>query len=222
MKVLIDRSIERNSITHKTVLVPQKIKWGPREQILEVAQRDPFPPRNDEIFRSEQLPYLAAICNAAKLGKLEFYTSDELRMEGIRQKGPDDGYMGIDLLRGVPIRSVRSPLVRTIIFGGFMSIGVTEEEQMEFFQSIRDSRFLQITNAVGEKHIDDAYHLWTAEEAKLDAFLTMDRKFCNVTNQKRKIPVSHVPVLTPKQLCQQMQLEPIDIEKLAEATNPYW
>ena len=126
------------------------------------------------------------------------------------------------MLRDVTVKSVQSPVTRTIIFGGFKSIGVTEEEQMEFFRSIQNPRFLEIANAVGEKHIDDAYHLWTAEEAGLDAFLTMDRKFWSITNQTRRITVSRVPVLTPKQLCQQMQLEPTDIEKLAEETNPYW
>jgi hypothetical protein len=62
MKVLIDRNIEINAITHKTVLVSRAIKWGPHYQTLDVAERIHFPPRVDEAFRIEQLPFLAALC----------------------------------------------------------------------------------------------------------------------------------------------------------------
>lgn len=221
MKVLIDRNIEINAITHKTVLAPQVIRWGPHAQTIEVAQRAHFPPGDDERFRGEQLPYLATLCNFAKEGKLQFLTSHEMRMEKLRQKGRCEGYLGINLLRDVPVKSVRCPAQRSIVIGPTGSNGVTEEEQIEFFRSIQHPRFLQITNATGEAHIDDAFHLWTAEEAALDAFLTMDQRFWRVVNQKKKIINSPVLVVTPKELCEHLHAQPTDIEKLAAGINPF-
>lgn len=221
MKVLIDRNIEINAITHKTVLAPQVIRWGPHAQIIEIAQRAHFAPRDDENFRAEQLPYLATVCNLAKEGRLQFFTSHEMRMEKLRQKGRCEGYLGINLLQDVPVKSVRGPVQRAFLIGPTGTHGVTEEEQMEFFRSIQHPRFLQIRNATGDAHIDDAFHLWTAEEAALDTYLTMDQRFWRVVNQKKKIVDSVVLVMTPKELCEHLNVQPTDIEKLAAAINPF-
>lgn len=221
MKVLIDRNIEINAIVHKTVLVPQVIKWGPHEQIIEVAQRAHFPPRDDETFRRVQLPWLATLCNFAKQGKLEFFTSHEMQMEKLRQKGRCDGYVGLNLLRDVPVKSIPCPAQRSILIAPTGSTGVTEEEQMGFFRSIRHPRFLQIRSATGDAHIDDAFHLWAAEEAGLDVFLTMDQRFCRVVDQKKRIIDSPVAVMTPKGLGEHLNGQPTDIEKLAAEISPF-
>lgn len=221
MKVLIDRNIEINVVTHKTVKSPRTIRWGPHEHTIDVAQRTPFPPRDDENFRREQLPYFAALCIFAKKGKLELFTSPEIRMERLRQKGRSEGYLGVNMLRDVPIKCVPSPIQRSILFGATVSTGVTKEEQMEFFRSVRHPRFLQIRKATGEAHIDDAYHLWTAEEAKLDAFLTMDKRFWAVTVRKNKIINSAILVTTPKDLSRHLGLQPLEIEELAAEINPF-
>jgi len=221
MKVLIDRNIEINAVTHKTVLAPQVIKWGPHEQIIEVAQRAHFPPRDNEAFRRVQLPWLATLCNFAKQGKLEFFTTHEMRMEKLRQRGRCEGYLGLNLLRDVPVRSIRCPAQRLIVIAPTRSIGVTEKEQMEFFRSIQHHRFLQIRSATGDAHIDDAFHLWGAEEAGLDVFLTMDQRFWRVVNQKKRIIDSAVAVMTPKELGEHLNAQPTDIEKLAAEISPF-
>ncbi len=221
MKVLIDRNIEINAITHKTVEAPQVIRWGPHNQTLDVARRVHFPPRDNETFRREQLPYLAALCAFAREGDLEFFSSNEMRMEQLRQKGRSNGYLGINLLRNIPITLVLCPIQRSILIGANASIGTTEAEQMEFFRSIKHHRFLQISKLAGDAHVDDAYHLWTAEEARLDAFLTMDKRFWRVVNQKRKVINSPVLVTTPKDLSERLGLRPMDIEELAAETNPF-
>jgi hypothetical protein len=222
MKILIDRNIERNAITHKTVMVSKQISWGGRVVEIPVAQRMPFPPRDKEKFRIEQLPYLAAACIAAKEKKLIFHRSFELNMERVRQKGPDDGYLGFDLLRGVEVKPVGSPAARTIIVDPSRGHnGFTEDEQMAFFRGIAEPRFLRIRKLVGEAHIDDAFHLWTAEGGKLDAFLTMDQTFWRVVNQKAHLIRSSVAVLTPKELCEKFDLQPRHLDELADACNPF-
>jgi len=118
------------------------------------------------------------------------------------------------------MKYVSRPVERSVTFAASGSVGVTEEEQMEFFRSIRHPRFLQIRLAVGDAHVDDAYHLWTAEEAALDAFLTMDRRFWNVVKHELKAINSTVLVMTPKELGEHLFLQPVEIERLAGEINP--
>jgi hypothetical protein len=221
MKILVDRNIEINAITHKTMLVSRSVKWGPDYHNFNVAQRVHFPPREDEAFRREQLPFLAALCASAKHGDPEFFSSHEIRMEKLRQRGRSEGYVGINLLRDIPIRNVPSPVQRSIVIAGDFTMGTTEDEQMEFFRSITDPRFLHIRKHTGEGHIDDAYHLWTAENSKLDAFLTMDKRFYRVMKQKSVLIGSPVLVASPEDLCGRLGLQPIDICGLAAETNPF-
>jgi hypothetical protein len=221
VKVLIDRNIEIRAITHVTAMAPQPINWSGHGQTVPVAQRVHRQPRDDEKFVREQLPYFATLCNSARVGKVEFFTSFEILMEATRQKGRSEGYLGMNLLRDVPIKHVPSPIQRSIMTGSAQSIGITEGEQMDFFRSIQHPRFVEIRKAVGEAHIDDAYHLWTAEEASLDVFLTIDKRFLNaVKNEKDKIK-SSVLAMAPKELCETLGLPPTDIEKLAAQINPF-
>lgn len=209
MKILIDRNVEIRAVTHVTEIVPQTITWGPHRLTVAMAKRLHRPPREDETFVVEQLPFLAALCETAKTGVVLFYTSFELVMEASRQRGRSAGYMGVDMLRDAPMQSVRPPVARSLFIASRGSVGLSEEEQMDFFRSIQDPRFRQIREAVGEAHIDDAFHLWTAEVGGLDALLTMDKRFLRVTEQRAKDVGSPVVVASPSQLCQRLELEPV-------------
>ena len=208
------------AITHDTEMVPRQTTWGPHNLTLTTAGRVHRPPREDEKFVQEELPYFATLCNSARLGKFEFFSSFEILMEASRQKGRSEGYLGIDLLRGVPIKHVPSPIQRSIVIGTTESIGMTREEQMEFFRSIEHPRFLEIKQAVGEAHIGDVYHLWTAEVASLDVFLTVDKRFRNAVDSQKARINSPVWTMTPRELCEYLGLQPTDIEKLAAGINP--
>lgn len=101
------------------------------------------------------------------------------------------------------------------------NVGLTKGEQTDFFRSIGDSRFLEICGAVDGAHIADVFHLWTAEAAGLDAFLTMDRRFLRVMKQKRRRAKSSVSVWSPKELCGSLGEGPTDIEALAAQFHPF-
>src|ERR1039458_9713610 len=109
VEVLIDRNIERYAVTHNTRMVSQTINWGPNPSTLLVAQRSYDCPGDDELFIQEQLPYLVSVCIAAREGKIEFYTSQELFMEAVRQPISKQGYLGINWLVNVPIKKIPCP-----------------------------------------------------------------------------------------------------------------
>jgi hypothetical protein len=85
-------------------MVPRTIKWGSHVHTVSVAQRTRHNYGEKEIKLREDLSYLASICGAAKNGDIEFYTSFELDREADRHAISLKGYLGIDLLEGIPMK----------------------------------------------------------------------------------------------------------------------
>lgn len=220
MKVLIDQNVRRNAVVYQSLKGLRTIRWGVHDITLGVLERQARSPRDDETFR-KQLPYLATVADLARAGRLRLFSSFELDMERWRQRSPGPGYVGLDMLKDGPIEKVASPAVRTmVIWGRRRSAKEWKDEQMHFFRTVRDSRFQDIRNAVADPsnpdaHIADAFHLWNAEVARLDTFLTMDSKFVNVMHGKGKGARSQVQVLSPKELCVSLGEGPTDIATLA-------
>jgi len=232
-------------------MVPQSAKWGPLQFDIPVAQRSHDQPRQDELFLREQLPYLVSLCHAAKETKLECCTSRELAEEALRQPFSKQGYLGIDWFADVKMTSVPCPvdrfaLMRKTIGPDFDSVkelqeaslssdaialwntglfisdpAVQKSKQLEFFRWIIHPRFVHLRTTLGEAQLADAFHLWTAEEAHLDVFLTMDKKFINKVHNRLAAVRSTVSVLHPKEICDQIGLPPSDIGHLASKINPF-
>jgi hypothetical protein len=223
MKILIDRNVERYAVTHVTRMVPKTIKWGPHTSTIPVAQRSYDRPGDDELFIHEQLPYLVSQCNAAKEGKVEFCTSSELFLEAVRQPISKQGYLGIDFLSGVTVTKIPCPVDRFLGMNKIIDplVDFGKDEQLKRFEMIDHPRFLHLRSTLGDAQLADAFHLWTAETASLDVFLTMDKKFLNNVYNRRKTINSTVSVLAPKDLCDQVGIPPADIEQLADGINPF-
>jgi hypothetical protein len=251
MRILADRNLERFAITHTTRMVPQSVKWGPLQGDVPVAQRCHDEPGEEALFLREQLPYLVSLCHAAKERKLEFCTSCELEDEALRQPVSKQGDLGIDWFHGVEMTKVPCPvdrfaLMRKSIGPDFdfakelqeasLSIDgialwnkglftfdpdILKSKQLEFFRWIIHPRFVHLRTTLGEAQLADAFHLWTAEEAHLDVFLTMDKKFVNNVRNLSAAIDSTVSVLAPKEVREQIGLAPSDIAHLASQINPF-
>jgi hypothetical protein len=221
MKVLVDRSLERHAGTHATRMMPHSVQWGAHQFELPVAQRSYDQPRENELFLREQLPYLVSLCRTAKDGKLAFFTSRELEMEAFRQRTSKQGYLGIDWFSGVQMINVPCPVDRFASWNKVIDPAVDfgKDEQLAFFRSITHPRFLHLRTTLEDAHLADAFHVWTAEQASLDVFLTTDKRFLNNVQNRLKAIGLMVPVMTPRQLCEKIGLLPSDIEQLAAEIN---
>ena len=215
-RVLLDRCARREAVTHRTVLIRKTIQWGGTTIAIPVAERKRFAPRPDETFKLEQLPYLASVATLANTGRVSLFTSFELSVEKMRNAEPDQGYLGFDLLEGVPIHSVASPMPRSASVSPDRSSGISEGEQKEALRSIVIPRFAEILRLTGKAHAGDAFHFWTAEANDLDAFLTTDKTFLNVFENIKSKLKSRTSVVSPKGLCDLLGVGPTDIEDLAQ------
>lgn len=223
LKVLLDPSVRRNAVTHRTVLEPQTIQWGDITQTLEIAKRRAFPPRPDEKFRIEQIPYIAALHEMVRNRQIRLYKSPEIRMEDIRNRFPDRGYLGLDLLEGVHLELAKSPFERTIVFSGFGDhVGVTKGEQLAFFRSIDAERFVELRMLINDAHLGDMFHFWTAEMNELDIYLVMDNRFLNPFRHSVEPKISTATsILTPRELCEKLNVQPADLEKIENENPPF-
>jgi len=175
------------------------------------------------VFVREELPYLVSLCRAAKDGRLEFCTSSELQMEAFRQRISKQAYLGIDWFSDVKLTRVPCPADRFASWNKVIDpvVDFGKDEQLAFFRSITHLRFLHLRNTLGDAQLADVFHLWTAEEACLDVFLTMDRKFLNNVHSRLKAIDSTVAVMAPKRLGERIGLPSSDIEGLAAEINPF-
>lgn len=222
MKVLLDPSVRRNSVTYVSVLRPKTVKWGDQESTIESLQRAPRHIRPDETFRHEQVPYIATIRQLDDQGKVSLYRSNEILMEDMRNRRTDRGYLGIDVLEGVEIKQAESPFKQSILIGGLMgSFGVTKDEQFEFMEGINDDRWEHVRSEIGSGHLADAFHLWTAEHNGLDAYVTMDKRFYNRATQVANRVKSSVNVHTPKTLCEHFGAPPTDLQQFEKENPPF-
>jgi hypothetical protein len=227
MRVLVDRNVVRNAVVTQSVLTPTEIAWGDKVCDVPVLTREARSPRVDEKYRIAQLPYLATVGEFARSGRISLFSSFELEAERWRQRSPDPGYLGFSLLEEVSIRTAPSPVGRNVVFGSFgRSVGVTEDEQMQFFRSLRDPRYREIREAVSdprnpEAHMDDALHLWTAEVSGFGGFLSMDKRFISVVRNNASRVRSSVSVCSPKDLCERLGEGPTDLEVIAAKYPPF-
>jgi len=221
LKILVDRNVERIARTHRTTAKDRKVTWGNADGSSAMAfdsyemvrVRVTRPPSQNAT--DEQIPYLATVAQLARTGGLNLFTSWELNAERMRQPGDNAGWLDVSLFDGVTIDWVDSPVIRSGI------VTFAAEEETAFFQSIRHPRFETLRKRIGEAHIADIFHLWTAEVAGLDIFMTMERRFFNaVENERDKLELK-VKVSNPQQICEMLKAGPTDVDALVAAKPPW-
>lgn len=154
--------------------------------------------RNDRIKHSdlrrevEVLPTLAALQEAGKV----VYA---VNLETILETWNLPGMMGCKtgMFYRAQIENVTPPLKYSrLVVGGLPGLGLPEDMQFDFLSSVTHKRFLEIQRLTGAYQGDkprnrnqliDAFHLWCAEHARCDFFLTLDFKLIRVV--RGRLPV---------------------------------
>ncbi|MEQ8266603.1 MAG: hypothetical protein RH982_05360 [Parvibaculum sp.] len=173
--------------------------------------------REDEHHRRESRPYIAAMAKAAYEQRISLFTSAELDNEQMRQKTGLTG-LDVDVFQIVDFKIARAPAKR--------SFAVTsrprdiqnasdrcKNEQLDFFASIAIPRYLELRKQLGDAHLADIFHYWTAEANGLDGFVTMETRFPNAFNRQAKRFAPKSRALSPVDVCKLHGLEPVDVDE---------
>lgn len=144
------------------------------------------------------------VAEMAKSGRLMLMIHFETQLEtwGLPHMDSEDGS-----LYGAPLVDADAPIHygRTSAGGGKSAY----DHQLEFLQSLRVPRFLELQRATGayqgpgklnRNQLLDAFHLWCAEHNSCNYFLTLDFKLQRVL--ERSPTELNVSVVRPSQLLQ--------------------
>lgn len=195
LKLAADRVI-RGFTRQKTVM------WGEDRATIPLVQfRTVWLPAKPGA-QAEDAALLPILAHLAIQNRIEllWHLDGALEFAGLPKTDSPQGR-----LFGAPITWAKDPgpWGRTIAGAGKSM----KEHQLDFLRSHRDPRFLALQVAVGVKagsnHADnqllDAWHLWCAERAEADYFLTCDYKLIrHLDGHRRTQP--NVSVVTPRQL----------------------
>lgn len=205
--VFIDTNILKFSAVKKHVFRTKKttLNWGGTE--FEVNLHEPHTVNDLNKIKNKvqkrDAVFLSMLAYAGISELLDFYIHREVDLEtwGLpRMTSPSGRFFGC------PLSEVPDPipLQSRIIFDGNKKFN---EHTLDFVSSIKHPRFIELTKMTGayqgKKPLNrnqalDAYHLWCAESAKIDYFLTMDYNLKKVVGLS-KIKTS-VEIVTPDQL----------------------
>lgn len=205
--VFIDTNIMKFSATKLRRFRPrvQKLQWGDQEIETEVNDIIFLNPNkciaNPKLkYEVEYLPLLAA---EGKNDKVKYVSQCEADFEswGIPNMDSMDGRF-----YGTPIDCIKAPIEYSRVLVSWMEDG--RDLQYDFLSGINNERFIEIQKLTGayqgknkknKNQLLDAFHLWCAEHAKCDYFLTLDLKLIKMvaTNSKRNV---NVKVIHPSEL----------------------
>lgn len=206
--VFIDTNIFKFSAVKKHIYRAKKttINWGGAE--FETEHYEPHTINDLHKIKNEtqkrDAVFLGMLAYAGISEWLTFYTHREVVLEtwGLPGMASPSGRFF-----GCPIHTVPDPIAppSRIILGGNKNL---KEYTLDFVCSIKHPRFLELSKMTGAyqganqplnlNQALDAYHIWCAESAEVDFFLTMDYKLQKVVGRS-KIEIS-VKVVTPDQL----------------------
>lgn len=203
--VYVDTNILKFSATalHRYVPTKRNIDWGGKEVEIVIYEPRIINPnlgiKNAELKGEADL--LPEVANLSRQGKVSFVMQFEARGESWGIPNMDSK---ADQFYGVEIDSIEAPFKYSrVVAGG----GVKTDHQYEFLKRVQHPRFDQLQKITGawqgknpknRNQLLDAFHLWCAEHAGVEYFLTLDFKL------QRQVLLSnhpvHVKIVRPSEL----------------------
>ncbi len=186
---------------------PNTVEWGGRKIAVDVCKPVTLRP-NQELTNQKlraETEVLPSIADLARKGQIELLTHIEALWEfwGLPKTDAPHGRF-----YGALIRTVDGPIQygRIILSGLDHSSG--KQLQLDFLREIRHERFLQLQKACGAyqgsrdpapNQLLDAFHVWCAESAGADLFLTCDLTLIRTVRSHKRFPPK-VELVKPSEL----------------------
>ena len=207
--VYLDTTVLKSAVDRFKGCAPteQRVTWGLKT--LAVTAYVPAAANAVEETRNEKLKgearLLPKIAELARAGRIRLLVQDETLFEfwGLPRTHDPRG-----MFYGAPIEHVEPPLrYGRVVVGGFRDED-PKHLQYDFLAQIRHRRFIKLQRACGayqgqkrppRNPLLDSFHIWCAEHASADYFLTCDFTLVEHLRQQPKY-VPTVRVVTPSEL----------------------
>lgn len=221
MKILLDTSAYRHTVVQEIGVSEQAVEIFGRLSTVRMVQERAVEPKNAS--EADEVEALRSIFDLARESKnIHFGVSWELHQEFFHgtQKSPAPGG---DLAEGINFEDVPSPLERGMFFSLPLDEYASREVKKAFIELICQfgekpeefprrgiggyelneyelgslkslGRFARACKVVPDAQWFDLFHLWTAERAGYQYFLTRDKKFVNLMTQTCRVKFDALPV----------------------------
>ncbi len=225
-KVFLDANVYKFSAVELPRLRPREvtINWGGQKRPYIVHDFVTVNPNEslgeDSAELKAEAELLPEVAGLAASGLVVFQITTELQVELANLPNLDSTtghFFGAD-------RDIVCPPVpySRVLFGGFN--GGVKRAQYELLCSLHHKRFLQLQRATGayqgkneinENQLLDAFHLWCAEHAGSDFFLSLDFNLAKATRNAKRAHT--VPVVRPSELLMAVRAGSWAAEKTANS-----
>lgn len=181
--------------TPKVFIDTNVLKWGLLSE-KKILQKQPS--TREFLFR--EISAIRKIIAFARDKKIVLYENMENMIEKMWttnfRQSRDIG----NLLNGVIIEYIEPPYYHARVLGG---LGLSKQQLTNLrdssFKNCKTSRFVEIKSALGNNKDADAYHIYSAEKAGVNYFLTLDKKLVNSVRSQKKVKFL-VEILYPSEL----------------------
>jgi hypothetical protein len=207
--VFLDVSVRKHAIRRRERLYPI-----PGTSVYRIEERDPTRIVTGQL--RDEIDAISAVASLARAGAIKLASNLETTLElltivSIPSPGKSE-------FHDINIANVPAPFEYSRLASGTHYVsGTAKELQYAFLRRIRAPRFLEIQRACGAYQGDsvapngnqlaDAFHIWCAEVAAAEYFLTTDLKLVRVVRQYKKAPL-RVSVVSPTQLLVALETNP--------------
>ncbi len=209
VSVFLDANIQKGAVDLRWIKERRHITWGDITQEVEVEAVRPRSPRSskNEAWLQSELDLVPEIGEAARREEIVCFDNQEVRFElhNLRYGGLVRSRMSA--LHGVTIRKVPPPLPeRAVVIGGGASWEQQKKLWVSWLRSCADPRYAELRSALGtlgtlaENTLVDLYHLYSAEKAGLNIFLTLDKNSLVEPLRSQNQTKPGVSVLYPSEL----------------------
>lgn len=217
--ILIDSNVHHHAVTHETGWISTgEARSFPAVRGTGYAARVPVFRQGSKSPNYENVCYLAAIAQLAKIGRAKLWTSHHLILE--RERHPrsrfaDTGWFDFNLFGRGELPSIDGDPWDEINIAPFSILKPKPVGIVEALSKSDDEIFLALKRVMGEKNSQDAWHIRTAEAHGLYCFLTMEKSMLNIMHAQRNRPVVKglkTRVMSPKMLGMALGLKPIELK----------
>lgn len=194
--VFLDANIFQHAAPRRPGAQTRTVNWGCEEFEVEEPAARPARPTG---WLREEVKLLPEVARLARKGRIKLFTSIEAKGEQASIYAS-----GISKMFGSPLSELDIEHVSYPMDAEFVAFGSGRNSNPEeFLNQFQDERLAEIRDALGEGKGLDPLHLYTAEEAGMDYFLTLDNKLLNSIRNPEPFPLGTKPV-KPSELLKEL------------------
>ncbi len=216
--ILIDSNVHHHTVTHETGWISTGEKrFGPTVRGTGYAARVPVFKQGSKSKDYENICYLAAIAQLAKIGRAKLWTSHHLILERDRHpraRFADVGWFDFNLFGRGELPSIDGDPYDDMIISPLSLPNHKHDDINTLLSRSDDKLYLDLKRVMGDGNSQDAWHIRTAEANGLYCFLTMEKSMLNIMHSQRNRPVIKslkTRVMSPKMLGEALGLKPIEL-----------